>query len=221
MTEIEVVLTFVTSLNIGSGAQEGTLADRAFIKARDGWPYVPATAFKGQLRHAVERVASGMGFEVCDTHRKMCRPDKPVCPVCQIFGSPWIPGRLRFVDLELASPALLMKKREQDRRSRIHPRYSSRYGVALNRRRGVAADALLYTTELFEPGVPVSFKGVLTGEIGLVSTAWVVAGLNFLTAMGRAKSAGLGWVEAKAVVQIDGCVVDDEELRVALLEVAR
>jgi CRISPR/Cas system CSM-associated protein Csm3 (group 7 of RAMP superfamily) len=214
MTEIEVTLTFTTPPNIGSGAQEVTLADRAIIKAHDGWPYIPATAFKGQLRHAVERVARGMGMEVCETHRKMCRPDRRVCPVCQVFGSPWIPGRLRFVNLELSGPPELVAHREK----KPYPRTQSRYGVALNRRRGVAADALLYTTELFEPGVPISFKGTLTGEINLASAAWVVAGLGFLAALGRAKSTGLGWLQAKTVVRIDGQIVDADALRGALEE---
>jgi len=217
MTEIKVTLTFYTPPNIGSGAQEGTLADRAFIKALDGWPYIPATAFKGRLRHAVERVARGMGFEVCDTHRRMCRHVLSACPVCKVFGSPWIPGRLRFVDLELSGPPALVKRR----RGKLHPRTKTRYGVALNRRRGVAADGLLYTTELFEAGEPISFSGTLTGEIDQVNAAWLVAGLNLLPALGRAKSAGLGWLRAEAVVRIDGCVIDAGALRTALQEVVR
>ena len=126
MTEIQVTLTFTTPPNIGSGAQEGTLADRGFIKARDGWPYVPATVFKGRLRHAVERVARGLGVEVCDTHRKMCRQAELACPVCKVFGSPWITGRLRFVDLELSAPQSLVDRR----REKLHPHTQIRYGVA-------------------------------------------------------------------------------------------
>lgn len=217
MTEIQVTLTFTTPPNIGSGAQEGTLADRGFIKARDGWPYVPATAFKGRLRHAVEQVVRGLGVEVCDTHRKMCRHVESACPVCKVFGSPWITGRLRFVDLELSAPQSLVDRREQ----KLQPHTQTRYGVALNRRRGVAADALLYTTELFKPGVPISLQGTLTGEIDVADAAWLIAGLKLLPALGRAKSTGLGWLRAEAVVKVDNRVVDARTLRAALQEVIR
>jgi CRISPR/Cas system CSM-associated protein Csm3 (group 7 of RAMP superfamily) len=152
MIEIEVRLIFDTPPNVGSGAQAGTLADRAFIKDRNGWPYIPATTLKGQLRHAVERVAQGMGHEVCDTHHHMCR-EGTVCPVCAIFGSPWIAGRLRFENLELNGPEELMEHLNKLRREKRHPRTGWRYGVALSRCRGVAEDALLYTTELFMPGI--------------------------------------------------------------------
>lgn len=215
MAEIEVTLTFRTPPNIGSGAQEGTLADRAFIKAHDGWPYIPATAFKGRLRHAVERAARGMGIHVCDTHRKMCRDEDTACPVCRVFGSPWVPGRLRFVDLKLSGPKRLIDRREEKKRLLT----ATRYGVALNRRRGVAEDALLYTTELFEPGALVSFKGTLTGAIELVDVAWLVAGLDLLPALGRAKSTGFGWLRAQAAVWIDGREVDTKELNALLREV--
>jgi CRISPR/Cas system CSM-associated protein Csm3 (group 7 of RAMP superfamily) len=216
MLEIRVTLTFETPPNIGSGAQVSTLADRAFIKERDGWPYVPASTFKGRLRHAVEQVAQGLGQQVCRTHHKMCRDKTAPCPVCAIFGSPWIPGRLCFVDLKLSGPQELVKQRGQDK---VHPRTDWRYGVALSRRRGVAEDALLYTTELFVPGVPISFSGALTGPLGEREAAWLVAGLRLLPALGRSKSTGLGWLTAQAEVTIDGQQLDKERLHAALQEV--
>lgn len=208
MIEIDVTLTFATPPNIGSGAQEGTWADRACIKDQDGWPYIPATAFKGQLRHAVERVARSAGQTVCETHRKMCR--KNPCPVCQIFGSPWYPGKLHFVDLQLQAPDAAYRARNR------YPRADARYGVAINRRRGVASDALLYTTEVFQAGKPLVFWGTLVGEIELADAAWLVAGLKLLATLGRAKSAGLGWLQAAAVVRADGQAVDEAALRAAL-----
>jgi CRISPR/Cas system CSM-associated protein Csm3 (group 7 of RAMP superfamily) len=215
MMEIHVTLTFDTPPNIGSGAQVSTLADRAFIKEHDGWPYIPAATFKGQLRHAVERVARGLGQTVCETHYKMCRDEAAMCPVCAIFGSPWIPGRLRFVDLKLSGPADLIERRKREK----YPRTDWRYGVALSRRRRVTEDALLYTTELFMPGLPITFEGTLTGPISERDAAWLVAGLRLLPALGRSKSTGLGRLEAKAVVQLEGQALDDARLRAALQEV--
>ncbi len=214
MIEIDVKLIFDTPPNIGSGAQVGTMADRAFIKARDGWPYIPATAFKGQLRHMVEQIVRGSGKAVCDTHHNMCRERALACPVCAIFGSPWIPGCLRFVDLNLAGPEELVKQRKEKR----YPQTSSRYGVAISRRRGVAEDALLYTTELFMPGVPLVFAGTLAGAITQCEAAWVVAGLRLLPALGRAKSAGLGYLKAESVVRLNGKVLDQASLRQELEE---
>jgi CRISPR/Cas system CSM-associated protein Csm3 (group 7 of RAMP superfamily) len=215
MIEIAVRLIFETPLNIGSGAQHGTFADRAMIKDRDGWPYVPASAFKGRLRHAVEQIAHMQGLSTCDTHRRTCRGDNP-CPVCTIFGSPWVSGRLRFARLRLEGPADVVTGLEELRdQSRVH-RTQVRYGVALSRRRRVSEDKLLYTTELFEPGTQLEFGGVLAGEITQQQAALVVAGLRLLPAIGRGKTGGLGWVNAHAEVREDGEVLDDGVLKEAL-----
>lgn len=212
MIEIDLTLTFQTPLNIGSGAQVGTLADRAIIKARDGWPYIPATAIKGQLRHAVERAARGLGRRVCNTHYQMCL-EGDICPACALFGSPWLPGRLRFVDLELCEPLELAGRRFTE----PHPRTQWRYGVALSRRRHVAQDELLYTTELFMPGQSLSFGGTLEGTLDERGAAWFMAGLGLLPALGRARSGGLGHLKlAKADIRLNGELLDAARLRAAL-----
>ncbi|MEJ5312384.1 MAG: RAMP superfamily CRISPR-associated protein [Anaerolineae bacterium] len=198
MAVIDVTLTFQTPLNVGSGAQQGTLADRAMIKDQRGWPYVPASALKGRLRHAVEQVAAGLGISVCVTHQKMCPIDGKYCPVCCIFGSPWRPGQLRFTRLNLVAPDWLIERLEKN--PRVPPRTTLRYGVALSRRRGVAEDALLYTTELFEPGIELAFRGQLVGDLTPPEVALVLAGLKSMPALGRGKSGGLGWLRVEAQV---------------------
>jgi len=222
MVTIDLTLTFQTPLNIGSGAQRGTLADRAMIKDDQGWPYVPASALKGRLRHAVEQVVAGLGQRVCITHQNMC-PDESgyVCPVCRIFGAPWVPGRLRFAQLTLSGPEELVRLLEdRQRQTRQPPRTSHRYGVALSRRRGVAEEALLYTTELFEPGTPLEFSGTLSGDLTVAEAALVIAGLRLMPALGRGKSGGLGWMTAKTVVKADDTIWDEATLRAALREEA-
>ena len=222
MVTIDLTLTFQTPLNIGSGAQRGTLADRAMIKDDQGWPYVPASALKGRLRHAVEQVVAGLGQRVCITHQNMC-PDESgyVCPVCRIFGAPWVPGRLRFAQLTLSGPEELVRLLEdRQRQTRQPPRTSHRYGVALSRRRGVAEEALLYTTELFEPGTPLEFSGTLSGDLTVAEAALVIAGLRLMPALGRGKSGGLGWMTAKTVVKADDAIWDEATLRAALTEEA-
>lgn len=217
MITIDLTLTFETPLNIGSGAQRGTLADRAMIKDDRGWPYVPASALKGRLRHAVEQIEAGRGHHVCDTHRKMCRHDD-ICAVCRIFGAPWVQGRLRFERLTLSGPQALVDSLQARTSTRRYPSTHHRYGVAISRRRGVAEENLLYTTELFEPGTPLEFSGTLRGLDSLEprDVALVVAGLRSLPALGRGKSGGLGWMTTQVVVKEDGEDWDDATLRAAL-----
>ena len=216
MIEIDVTLHFTTPPAVGSGAQVGTLAQRSFIKDREGWAYIPATALKGKVRHAVEQVARGTGRTVCETHHKMCR-EHP-CPACRIFGSPWIPGAVRFANLTLSGPAELLQQRKE---KTARPLYPYRYGVALNRRRKVAEDNLLYTTELFQPGVPVAFSGTLDGAIDLESAAWLAAGLQLMANLGQGKSTGLGWCRAEVTVRQDDAEITPAQLRAALQEVAQ
>ena len=99
-----------------------------------------------------------------------------------------------------------------------YPRTAHRYGVAISRRRAVAEENLLFTTELFEPGTPLAFRGTLRGDLTVEDAALVIAGLRSLPAMGRGKSGGLGWVATKAVVKQDGEIWDDATLRAALTE---
>jgi len=222
MTRIDVTLTFQTPLNIGSGAQRGTLADRAMIKDHDGWPYVPASAFKGCLRHAVEQVAAGLGIPVCVTHQDMCPRGGEYCAVCRIFGSPWLSGKLYFARLELRGPQSLLEHREHLRKAKQYPVTTHRYGVAISRRRGVAEDKLLYTTELLKPGVNLIFGGEMEGDLSPGQVALMLAGLKMLPALGRGKSGGLGWLQ-KVTWKLDGPGVEALQtpagLRAALKEV--
>jgi CRISPR/Cas system CSM-associated protein Csm3 (group 7 of RAMP superfamily) len=217
MITIDVNLTFKTPINIGSGAPHGTFADRAMIKDRDGWPYVPASAFKGRLRHAVERVAHAQGLSDCDTHQRTCRSEG-ACPVCNVFGAPWVPGKLKFTRLALQGPADVMAGLEELQRKDRPPRTQVRYGVALSRHRRVAEDQKLYTTELFEPGRSLTFGGTLRGPISRLEAALVVAGLRLLPAVGRGKTGGLGWVDVQAQVRHDGEILGDDLLRQELIE---
>jgi CRISPR/Cas system CSM-associated protein Csm3 (group 7 of RAMP superfamily) len=170
------------------------LARLGMLKDRQGWPYVPASAFKGRLRHAVEQVARSLELRppICATHQQMCR--EALCPVCQLFGSPWAAGRLRFTNLHLSGPPELVKIKQQE----SNPRTTQRMSVAINRRRRVAEDAMLFSTELLWPGVALQFSGTLAGEISQAQAGLLLAGLNLLPALGRGKTGGLGWLAATA-----------------------
>lgn len=200
MVEIAMTLTLRSPLNIGSGAQQGTLAKRGMLKDREGWPYIPASALKGRWRHATEQIAAAIpDLRVCATHHDMCR--QAPCSVCQLFGSPWTKGAVRFVDLALTGPEAIITLRQD---STYRPNTTTRTGVAINRRRRVAQDDHLYDTELFLPGIPLEFFGVVVGNINQAQTALLVAGLNMMPALGRSKTAGLGWFEVSTKVTADG-----------------
>jgi CRISPR-associated protein Csm3 len=197
LMEIDVTLFFETPVNIGSGAQVSTFADRAMIKDAWGWPYIPASALKGRLRHAIEQLLAGLGRSVCRSPipDAMCKTNP--CPVCQLLGSPWVESNLFFENLPLTGPQVIIEARKDS----SHPKTETRTGVALGRGRKVAAERLLYTTELFRPGVQLEFSGKIRGQMSLDQTALVVAGLKSIPALGGGKTGGLGWCRVKATVR--------------------
>lgn len=198
LTMLNIRLTFDGPFNIGAGALGGTLADKPLTRDARGLPMVPASAFKGRLRHEVERLAphlrphdrSPCRSPVAET---MCQGSEDPCPVCRLFGSPWHPARLIFSDLILTEPDFLTHGDP--------PLSDLRYGVALSRQRRVAEDQLLYTTEVFLPGVPLTLSGTITGELDEADLALLRAGLDSLFAIGGGKSRGLGWFDLTVEVQ--------------------
>jgi len=201
---IELRLIFKTPVNIGSDVKDGTFADRPLRKDKHGWPYIPATSLRGRVRHRLERLARTLDLKpppcappLADS---MCQVDtaEQICPVCQIFGSPWHPSPLRFTDLKLVEPAFLAEQRES-----IKPAPSTilRYGVALSRHRRVAEENLLFTTEVFSPGVPLTFRGEIKGDLTPAQLALLVYSLKSLSNLGSSKTSGLGWCSVEPSVQ--------------------
>lgn len=216
MIEIAIKVTTNSPMNIGAGAQTGTLADRGMIKDADGLPYVPATTLKGKMRHAVEQIAHTLpgGTPVCETHRDMCRTAP--CRVCQLFGSPWIPGCVQFNKLTLTGPPAIIGMRDELKRKRKQIRSTLRTGVTINRRRQVAQDQRLYSTELILPGIPLELSGSVRGRITPAQAGLLVAGLHHIPAIGQGKSGGLGWITAETTVMNNSVEVSNDALLAAL-----
>ncbi|MCB8983455.1 MAG: hypothetical protein H6659_06510 [Ardenticatenaceae bacterium] len=213
MVEINVKISARSPLNIGAGAQQGTLAQQGMVKDTHGWPYIPASSLKGKWRHAVEQVARSLEMpEVCTTNDRMCRRQDP-CIVCQIFGSPWSPGKLHFANLVLSGPPVILTLQEDPS---YYPRTVERTGVAINRQRRVAEDHHLYNTELFWPGIELEFSGILRGDISQRQAALLQAGLRLLTTLGRGNTGGLGWVAAETVFQYQDGIWTNQALHNAL-----
>ncbi len=211
MIKIDVTITLRTPMNIGSGAQQGTLAQRGMLKERDGWPYIPATLLKGRLRHYAEQVASTLPNTTVRNPHDLTNIEADDL-VSQVFGTPWQQGRVFFEDCYLSGPPAILEWRRQ----MPNPRTMQRTGVSINRRRKVAADQRLYKTELLLPGVPLSFSGTIRGHLNRKQAALLVAGLNLVPAFGRGKSGGLGWIEVETHVQNGDEIWSDENLLTAL-----
>lgn len=215
MVEITITLTLKSPLTIGSGAQQGTLAQRGLLKDPAGWPYVPASSLKGRLRHAVEQIVRATDTEqtVLDPHENRRR--LPTDVVTRLFGAPWVRGQVLFEDLLLSGPPAIIAYRNHHLQA---PLTQQRTGVSINRGRHVAEDQRLYSTELFQPGVPLEFQGKLRGNLLLPEVGWLVAGLHLLPALGRSKSTGLGWLDIATQTTLDGQILPSEKLRQALQE---
>jgi len=220
MNKINVRLTFDGPFNVGSGALGGALADKPLTRDARGLPMIPASSLKGRLRHEIERMLPILYPDertpcASPQAETMCQGDQEPCLVCQLFGSPWYPGKLVFSDLTLVEPKFLVEGEP--------PAGDLRYGVGLSRHRRVAEDQLLYTTEVFLPGVPVTLEGAITGDWDKDELALLQSGLKSLFAVGGGKTQGLGWfemsIEVCQDVHSDTVFVDQTGLQSTFLEV--
>lgn len=186
---------FETPVNIG-GHGAPVFVDRPFRRDRDGWPFIPASSLRGRLRHECSRLLNGLGHSSCHHVRPdaLCRDPHTACPICALFGAPWIQGRLIPADLSLVRPPEL---RDELPPSRV------RYNVSISRSRRVAEDARLFTTELFLPGIPLEFTGLWEAQLTLKELALVEAGLGAITALGRGKTGGLGWCQISLITTLE------------------
>jgi len=199
-------VNFETPVNIG-GYGAPSFVDRPFRRDGDGWPFIPASSLKGRLRYECERLARALGEDVCDgpAPDQMHRGQEE-CAICTVFGAPWKSGRIYPANLTLEEPAELRQARERDEKA---PSAEIRYNVSLSQRRRVAEEARLFTTEIFLPGIPLTFGGVWEAELTLKELVLLEAGLGAITALGRGKTGGLGWCH----VSVESELWEDGERR--------
>lgn len=211
--KIDLIIRFDTPFNIGTGALTGVFADRPLLKDPLGYPYIPGSTLKGKLRHVYEQIARGLWAEQGrdwphDCHAPMpdgmCQRDPDdraaFCPVCRVFGAPWLNSRIVCNDLLLHEPTFLREARQRADRNPVST--TLRPGVSLSRRRRVAEEARLYTTEVWLPGTKPAFRGEIWGNIERQELGLLIAALDNLIALGGGKTGGLGRcaVEQKAQV---------------------
>ena len=181
-----ITATVDTALCIGDSGASETFADRTTVKTSDGKLYIPASTLKGIWRHACEAIANSQGQQICNSPRAESMCDTNHCIICQIFGSPTLESRIFISDLIVTTDL-------KDKSTEI------RNGVTINRRRRVAEDQRLYFTETSLPNAGLPFSGDVTigGEVTDCQIELLIAGLNYIHAVGTGKSRGLGWLKIK------------------------
>lgn len=230
---IDIRIVFKTPFNIGSGALADSLADNPTLKDATLVPVLPGSSLKGRTRHECERIVRTLTDDenaVCHgpAPDNMCpldparigRSDEKGCPICHIFGSPWLPGTAQFPDLHWEFRDEFESKRERP------PDTMVRYGVSIGRTRRVAEEQRLFTIETFAPTKQAVFIGRIAGDFsnndwdGYGQVGLLVAGLRAITSLGGSRSRGLGWCQVKAmpseILEGEEIIIDENTLKEGL-----
>lgn len=221
---LDIVVQTETAMHVGTGHGQSGVLDARTARNGANQIYIPASTLKGRARYRFLQIAPVIGTgapSLCGPGQQ-CRPTENVsgrvCAACNLFGSRAWPGPLRFGDLRLSGAWDGLAKDED-----VLPYWmtESRTNVMLSRKRGVALEQRLFTTEAGAPDVTLS--GTVQGymdDLGRELTvspgdvtvprdlALLVAALLTITHLGGRKSRGLG----RCRVGCTGIQVDDREI---------
>ena len=153
-------------MHIGTGFARG-LVNRTVVRGRDGLVYVPGSAIKGKVRSACEALARLHGVSDCRApHPQRMAKDRENCVVCRIFGAPgqgsnlhWQLARLTQDWVEALHPTLGTRA--------VPGQTMTRTQVQLSRKRGLATEARLFTSEFAAEGLTFEAAPGLTGRVWL------------------------------------------------------
>lgn len=209
--EMRLKIKIETALSVGAGASKPAIGvDKGMARDARGRVIIPGSSIKGKLRFECERILRGLNpLLVCEPPRPetMCPqyalpgeadklvPQRRLCAVCRLFGSPWFKGSLLFSDAKLMDGEAW-----KGLDSQIRP------GVSISRRRRVAEDEKLFFIETSLPQTGMIFEETIRGEISdEKEVALILGGLRCLCAIGGGKSRGLGWssIEISKII-LDG-----------------
>ncbi len=198
----------LTALHIGSQRSFDPVdSDAPVIKDPAGNPYIPGSSFKGVLRSFIEGFLGGAdlkeGLRPCfptdDDHcverekwNEQATILEKACPVCRIFGSSFMGGKLKIKDMPILSEW-------------NNTFYRIRDGVVIDRDSRTARDKGKYDFEIVSPGVEFSLEIIGDNlepyETGLIFTAFDLISEGF-GALGGNVSRGTGRI-AIALTQIE------------------
>lgn len=193
-----------TALCVGAGGSSGSLADKPIVRNSEGNLLIPGSQIKGRLRHECEKIARGLGWEICESPNagKMVirRENAPVkfrrseyevsgyndtyhCLISQIFGDPVLRSRIIIDDL-------ICTEEPENLPEVIRP------GVTMNRRRRTAEKKKLYFLETSPANVLLKFEGQihLLPNCPTYAKPLILAAFKHIHALGGSKSVGLGWL---------------------------
>jgi CRISPR/Cas system CSM-associated protein Csm3 (group 7 of RAMP superfamily) len=186
---------------IGTGFSRG-LVNRTVVRNRDGLVYVPGSALKGKVREACESLARLYEITDCRAPRPGSSPAHQAdCLICRMFGAPAQPSRLRWRSAQLTQEWMNALK-PANVGGTVYGQTLTRTQVQLSRRRGMAAEAHLYTSEYTLENLTFisspAIEGYLaltpvTGEPGLFyEVILLLCGLKMLATIGGSVSRGAG-----------------------------
>lgn len=210
-----ITATIETALCIGAGGSSGSLADKPIVRNAEGNLLIPASQLKGRLRHECEKLARGLGWDICQSPsaNTMCpqradlseaeedkfhREEYQIndgqyhCLICQIFGNPSLPSRVIFDDL-------ICTEHPENLPEVLRP------GVTIHRRRRIAEEKKLYFLETSPVNAGLEFKGEIhfLPDCPNYAKALISAGLLHIHALGGSKSTGLGWLTWTEKLSVD------------------
>ncbi|NJL99669.1 MAG: CRISPR-associated RAMP protein [Synechococcaceae cyanobacterium SM2_3_2] len=183
--EITGILTTVTALRIGAGrSTEPIGSDLPVLKDALGRPIIPGSSFKGAMRSRLESFLRGIDpefakdpteltssdqFRIINQLKQTHRGDDAALTeallgvtdlVSQVFGSPWLSGKVQIRDLPVVPGSWFGQYQERD-------------GVAIDRDTETASDGKLYDFQVVPANTPFEFHAVVENaqewELGLLA----------------------------------------------------
>jgi CRISPR/Cas system CSM-associated protein Csm3 (group 7 of RAMP superfamily) len=229
MARIELTLGLrpLSAWHIGTGYGLAGVVDARTARTGEGLVYVPGSTVKGRVRYRFREVTEALGVDGCPPDHPCREADTP-CPLCNVFGSIRGSGALFFSDLRLIEDLHDLARLEEGRYRPLFE-HETRTNVMISRRRGVAFEQRLFTTEA---GAPELY---LVGDVaGTLETcertldvdqqtvpkdlALLVAAAGIVTHIGGRKSRGLGRCRLEpANLTVDGEDVGVQPLLETLL----
>lgn len=178
-------------------------ADKSLARSPEGCYVIPATTIKGALRDRAGALLRASNQPVCTGPRPqtMCADLDALCLVCQVFGHPRQPSRLRFQDGYFTT----------DMETVI------RSGVSISRQRRAAFPQRLFFVETTMPR-PLTCLALCEGYFPDQAEAYRAAALvalavRWIPAIGGGRTRGLGWLaQAEIEATLDGTSIPQTKL---------